>query len=191
MIKLHWLEVGQPVQDTCTNSQYFICRYIKTEWRQGFNSQHSVPLQQPLIILLPTLCRNLREEHFRNFNFHVTNQRPVVGFFGFLGVWGFFGASFSNANLKVRATWALLCLQNRHKVLQWELGCWFWSKAKRSSLFPAAGCSLLTGADTSSGQWKMWLEDTQGADLSSKKVLFLQSHFTLWDNKHLQGGKGA
>lgn len=190
MIKFHWLEVGQPLQDTCTYSQYFIYRlyrYNKTEWREGFNSQHSVPLQQPLIILLPTLCRNLREEHFRNFNFRITNQRPAgLFFFSFWCV-------FQQHQLKSQSHTAPLCLQNWHEVLQSELGCWFWSKAKRCSLFPAAGCSLLTGADTSSGQWKkkMWLEDTQGADLSSKKVLFLQSHFTLWDNKHLQGEKGA
>lgn len=183
MIKLRWLEVEQPVQDTCTNSQYCVYRYIKTEWRQGLNSQHSVPLQQPLIILLPTLCRNLREEHFRNFNFHITNQRPAF----------FSWRVFQQHQLKSQSPTALLCFQNWHEVLQSELGCWFWSKAKRCSLFPAAGCSLLTGADTSSGQprKKMWLEDTQGADLSTKKVLFLQSHFTLRDNKHLEGEKGA
>lgn len=182
MIKLHSLEAGQLVQGTCTNSQYFIYRCIKIEWRQGFNSQHSVPLQQPLIILLQTLCLSLREEHFRNFNFHITNQRPA-----------FFCCVFQQHQLKSQSHAVLLCLQNWHEVLQSELGCWFWSKAKRCSLFPAAGCSLLTGADTSSGQQgkKMWLEDTQGADLPGKKVLFLQSHFTLRDNKHLQGEKGA
>lgn len=38
---------------------------------------------------------------------------------------------------------------------------------------------------------KMRLQDTQGADLLNKKVLFLQSHFTLWDTEHRPGQKGA
>lgn len=38
---------------------------------------------------------------------------------------------------------------------------------------------------------KMWLQDTQGADLLNKKVLFLQSHSTLWDTEHRPGQKGA
>lgn len=140
MIKFHWLEVGQPLQDTCTNSQYFIYRlyrYNKTEWREGFNSQHSVPLQQPLIILLPTLCRNLREEHFRNFNFRITNQRPA-GFFFFFP----FGVSFSNTNLKVRATRLLFAFKTGTRSFSQNLAAGFEAKQSAApfSQPPAVPC---------------------------------------------------
>lgn len=134
MIKLHWLELGQPVQGSCTNSQYFINRYIKTEWRQGLNSQHSVPLQQPLIILLPTLCRNLQEEHFRNFNFHITNQRPAFFFF--------LVCVFQQHQLKSQSPTALLCLQNWHEVLSENLAAGFEAKQNAApfSQPPAVPC---------------------------------------------------
>lgn len=155
------------------------------EQTQGFHFQYPAPLQQPLILLLHTLRLSLQAQHCWNFDFH-------VGFPGHQPKACFFFLSLSNATLKLRSKRSSFAFKPSTRFLNQNFAAAVWSKANCSSLLPAASAAL-TAPDICFCQErkKAWLEDTRGADLLSKKVLFLQSHFTLWDTEHLHGQQGA
>lgn len=112
------------------------------------------------------------------------SRSPTKGLFFFL--------SLGNATLKLRSKCSSFAFKPSTRFLNQNFAAAVWSKANCSSLLPAASAAL-TAPDICFCQErkKAWLEDTRGADLLSKKVLFLQSHFTLWDTEHLHGQQGA